>query len=263
MSRLFPTIRIADTTTITNHREIIGAIAALITSALIMLGLTGAGVVAAQSDTSSLDGPSLLTASSVRTVQAPRGTVISQGDPIYVGITECTVGYIDSTTGTAYTAGHCVEGADDPAHATVSLIANNGAKRLRFGTAKPHSNYNLHTRDRVVDGAAISPNRNVAMHNAITGNAPVLARDDIAVGDTLCAYGVASQRTRCAPITAINAHTITTDYAGTIKGDSGGPAWIVNADGTIRGIAGLASYAEQENGTFVTSNYVLLDSILR
>lgn len=262
MSRPFPSTRIADITTIANHREIIGAIAALITSALIMLGLTGAGIVAAQSETSSLDGPSLLTASSIRTVQAPRGTAISQGDPIYVGITECTIGYIDSTTATAYTAGHCVEGADDPAHATVSLITNNGAKRLRFATAKPHSNYNLRARDRVVDGAVINPNRNVALHNTITGNAPVLARDNIAVGDMLCAYGAASQRTRCAPITAVNAHTITTEYTGTTKGDSGGPAWIINADGTIRGIAGLTSYIEQENSTFVTSNYVLLDSML-
>ena len=145
----------------------------------------------------------------------------------------------------------------------MSLITNNGAKRLRFATAKPHSNYNLHARDRVVDGAAITPHRNVAMRNTITGNAPVLAHNDIAIGDMLCAYGAASQRTSCAPITAVNAHTITTDYAGTIKGDSGGPAWIINADGTTRSIAGLASYIEQENGTFVTSNYVLLDSMLR
>ena len=260
MSQKFPFTNISD---ITVHREIIGMIAALITSVLIMLGLTGAGVVAAESDMSSLDGPSLLTASSVRTIQAPRGTVISQGDPIYVGTTTCTVGYIDTATDTAYTAGHCVEGANDPTHAAVSLITNNGAKRLRFATAKPHSNYNLHARDRVVDGAAITPHRNVAMRNTITGNAPVLAHNDIAIGDMLCAYGAASQRTSCAPITAVNAHTITTDYAGTIKGDSGGPAWIINADGTTRSIAGLASYIEQENGTFVTSNYVLLDSMLR
>lgn len=188
--------------------------------------------------------------------------MISQGDPIYVGTTTCTVGYIDTATDTAYTAGHCVEGANDPAHTNVSLITNNGAKRLRFGTAKPHSNYNLHARDRVVDGAAITPHRNVAMRNAITGNAPVLAHDNIAVGDMLCTYGAASQRTSCASITTIGTHTIATEYTGTTKGDSGGPAWIINEDGTIRGIAGLASYIEQENGTFVTSNYVLLDSIL-
>lgn len=61
MTRPFPSVRIADIANITNHREIIGAIAALITSVCVVLGLTGAGIVAAQSETSSLDGPSLPT----------------------------------------------------------------------------------------------------------------------------------------------------------------------------------------------------------
>lgn len=189
---------------------------------------------------------------------APAKTAVSQGDHILVGNTHCTLSYIDIERNLGYTAGHCAENTDQN---PVQVVLIKDGTRQRIGTASFVPGYNPTSVDRDIDAAVITFEREYNLSNDITHNVPVLTPDDIHVGDSVCAYGAATRTDNCSRIVEIDTHTFTASYAGTQLGDSGGPAWIVDDNGAVRGIAGLTSYVSPgDNGKFKSSTFTFLTS---
>ena len=189
---------------------------------------------------------------------APAGTTVRQGDHILVGDTHCTLSYIDIEKNIGYTAAHCAENTDQN---PVQVVLVKDGTYQRIGTASFVDGYNPASVDRDVDAAVITFEREYDLANDITNTAPILTPDEIHVGDTVCTYGAVTHTNNCSRIFEVDTHTFTASYAGTRLGDSGGPAWIVDDNGVVRGIAGFTSYiSPDDNGKFKSSTFTFLTS---
>lgn len=199
-------------------------------------------------DMSSIGSSTLapLTGSSGMQETLGKAATINQGDFIDMGLSRCTVGYIDHTANRIYIAGHCAE-------SDTYTARFNGAPLGKF-TRVDHS-----VRDGFrdsVDVGYITPYKNVTLgENTHTGNAPVLAANAVKEGDMLCFYGGRSKHKRCDNISAVDDYYITlrgTSSDGNhdlLSGDSGGPAWLVGAAGEVRGIVAVASHTSGNPAT--------------
>lgn len=233
-----------------NPTEILGLIGSILSTILAIVGtLLGAAY-----------GPDV-TGSSLHdtSVQiAPAGTKVRQGDHILVGNTHCTLSYIDTNSNVGYTAAHCAENTDQN---PVQVVLAKGGTHQRIGTASFVGGYNPNAKDRDVDAVVITFEREYDLSNDITRLAPVLSPDEVHVGDSVCTYGASTRTDNCSRVFEVGTHTFTASYAGTRLGDSGGPAWIVDDDGVVRGIAGLTSYiSPDDNGRFESSTFTFLTS---
>jgi hypothetical protein len=189
---------------------------------------------------------------------APAGTKVRQGDNILVGDTYCTLSYIDINNNVGYTAAHCAENTDQN---PVRVVLVKDGIHQQIGTASFVDGYNPTSVDRDIDAAVITFEREYDLSNDITHLAPVLAPSEVHVGDSVCTYGATTHTENCSRIFKVDTHTFTASYAGTRLGDSGGPAWIVDDNGVVRGIAGLTSYiSPDDNGTFKSSTFTFLAS---
>ena len=233
-----------------NQAELLGLIGSILGTVLAIVG-TLLGVAY---------GPDI-TGSSVRDTPvqvAPTGTTVRQGDHILVGDTHCTLAYVDAEKRVGYTAGHCAENTDQN---PVQVVLIKNGTRQRIGTASFVDGYNPNANDRNVDAVVITFEREYDLANDITHLTPVLAPSEVHVGDRVCTYGATTRTNNCSRIFEIDTHTFTASYAGTRSGDSGGPAWIVDDNGVVRGIAGLTSYiSPDDNGRFESSTFTFLTS---
>ena len=233
-----------------NTTELLGLIGSILGTALVIAStLLGAAY-----------GPDV-TGSSFRDTPvqvAPAGTKVRQGDHILVGNTHCTLSYIDTNSSVGYTAAHCAENTNQN---PVQVVLVKGGTRQRIGTASFVDGYNPNAKDRDVDAVVITFEREYDLSNDITRLAPVLSPSEVHVGDSVCTYGATTRTDNCSRIFEVGTHTFTASYAGTRLGDSGGPAWIVDDNGTIRGIAGLSSYiSPDDSGRFESSTFTFLIS---
>ena len=189
---------------------------------------------------------------------APAGTKVRQGDHILVGNTHCTLSYVDTNNNVGYTAGHCAENTNQN---PVQVVLIKDSTRQRIGTASFVPGYNPNAKDRDVDAVAITFESEYDLSNDITSDAPVLRPDEVRVGDHVCTYGATTRTDNCSRIFEVDTRTFTASYAGTRLGDSGGPAWIVDDNGVVRGIAGLTSYiSPDDDGRFESSTFTFLTS---
>lgn len=188
-----------------------------------------------------------------------RPVTVNQGDYIDVGLTRCTVGYIDHAANRIYTAGHC---ANDNTY-----TARLDNKPLgRFRTIKAEGSLSTH-----LDVGYIIPHKNVTLGENIYTTNTVLSANDIHFGDTLCSYGGRSKTTQCAEIESLNdlyASTRGTSNDGSydmLSGDSGGPAWITNPDGTPKGLVGFNSHitGDGETGAVSWNSYSIFGTYLK
>lgn len=156
------------------------------------------------------------------------GIALAQGDVIYTQNAACTAGYINPETRTLYIAGHCGKNGE--------VVYNSKGQKL--GTLKSH----------YPDGSAVSRHDigTVALGewvidqgNTFSGDNHVLATD-IAPHDTLCSYSTRQAQVLCGEVIDVDDTVIVTERrAGGMPGDSGGPSWILNPDGSPKGFAGI------------------------
>lgn len=184
---------------------------------------------------------------------------VNQGDYIDVGLTKCTVGYIDHAADRIYTAGHC---ANDNTY-----TARLDNKPLgQFRTVKEEGTLSSH-----LDVGYIIPHNNVTLGKNTYTTDTVLDENDIHLGDTLCSYGGRSKTIQCA-----NIESLTDLYASTrgtagggaydmLSGDSGGPAWIINPDGSPKGLVGFNSHisGDGQTGAVNWNSYGIFNTYLK
>lgn len=186
-----------------------------------------------------------------------RPVTVNQGDYIDAGLTKCTVGYIDHTANRIYLAGHCMSD-------NTYVARKDNIPLGRFVSPK-----RTDTLSKNVDVGYIEPHNHVTLGENIYSGDTVLTPDDVHVNDTLCSYGGRTREIICAPISNINSYAIYTKgtaEGGTAdmqSGDSGGPAWIRNEDGSVRGFVGINSHTRgnpqtgesYKNGYAIFSNF--------
>lgn len=237
-----------------NQAELLGLIGSILGTILAIVGaLLGVAYGPDITGSSSRD-----TTGDASVQVAPAETAVRQGDHILVGNTHCTLSYVDAANNIGYTAGHCAENTDQ--NPVQVILIKDGAYQ-RIGTASFVDGYNPKAFDRTVDAVAITFERTYDLANDITHAAPILTPDEVHVGDTVCTYGATTRTENCSRIFEVDTHTFTASYAGTRLGDSGGPAWIVDDNSAIRGIAGFTSYiAPDDNGEFESSTFTFLTS---
>lgn len=169
-----------------------------------------------------------ITHEDTRHANTPVATV-SQGTRIApTSNTACTVGYVDAATHTAYTAAHCfTHTGQTTAH------VRQGRTLVPIGTAR--------LSDGDVDIAVIELNDNVAIgDNAYSGDT-TLEREHVRADDKICSYGSTSKRTDCMGVFALSDTEIYSTTRARVKGDSGGPVWLTDAAGNVKGLIGIHS----------------------
>ena len=157
-------------------------------------------------------------------------TGVAPGMRITVGPhgTECTLGPV-LADGTAFTAGHCVAGADnddrqapvfDATGARIGELA--GDRNLYLG------GYGMFGGDAVA--VTLDPGFLTDI-GGVLPTGPVADPRELTTADTVCSWGASSGET-CGNLTA--ADGVTFNYtAPSAGGDSGGPVYRVNDDGTV------------------------------
>lgn len=156
------------------------------------------------------------------------GITLAQGEVIYTQNATCTAGYIDPDTRTLYIAGHCGKNGE--------VVYNSKGQKL--GTLI--SGYR--------DGSTVSRNDIgtvklgewvINQGNTFSGDNHVAPRD-IAPHDTVCSYSTRQTQVLCGEVIDVDDTVIVTERrAGGIPGDSGGPSWVLNPDGSPKGFAGV------------------------
>lgn len=152
---------------------------------------------------------------------------VHPGMEVRQGTTLCTLGYVDVTSRTAYTAGHC---------------RNAGPVTDREGNVIGHQ---TSFRDNTPDGTTVSTDHLISDWQAIAllpeimvgnvlPNGKVLFYDPAVVpapGQQVCHFGVVTGES-CGTVEAVNNGWFTmANGVVSQKGDSGGPVYALTADG--------------------------------
>lgn len=182
-------------------------------------------------------------------IQSPdpvwRGSV-TQGDRIAIySVTDgwhgCTLGYANPETRVGYTAAHC-EGQNFGVGSEVHV---NG---VAVGVMTPLPAYSEYGDQD--DIARIDFYDDIEIIGNIYSGDHIVSRDQIRLGMQTCSYGSTTSSIVCAPVMD---YTDGPDTFGTgfpvLRGDSGGPVWLTDANGNSLGLAGLHhGIMENENG---------------
>ncbi|KAA0074194.1 hypothetical protein CIW52_34730 [Mycolicibacterium sp. P9-64] len=161
------------------------------------------------------------------TAYADPGVVVFPGMEIRQDTNQCTVGFVDMATRTAYTAGHC---------------RGSGAVGDKFGNLVGHQAI---YRDNTPDGATVATDHLIAdwetislapevvVNNVLPGGR-VLVTDPAVVpqvGQQVCHFGVITGES-CGTVEAVNNGWFTmANGVVSQKGDSGGPVYVPTDDG--------------------------------
>lgn len=170
---------------------------------------------------------------------APRGTVVQQGDAIrtdnVLTYGQCTLGYVDKRARVGYTAGHCGLAGQPVLNTRMQIIGYFESSTLITRKANLYVDYagqifpelaKYTYRGPLKDMARIRFVPGVSLAgNPLSGDRIVPLRE-IRGGDKVCATGVASRRVSCGTVQHVHGQTIFAHHNGLRNGDSGGPAWI-------------------------------------
>lgn len=159
--------------------------------------------------------------------------VLHQGDVIHNGATSCTLSYIDTHSRTAYTAAHCV----DYDYATTTTIRNVVMYGYVDNTSVPIGTARIDTQHYDLARITLSDNV-IAGDNVYSGDA-LITIDEMQPGDKVCNYGARSKVSACGDIVNSTPGVYYTSHNHLTKGDSGGPTWVVDAHGTVKGYIGV------------------------
>ncbi len=160
----------------------------------------------------------------------------------------CTLGFLatgEDGTHYAFTAGHCASGGD------AVMVYKTAGNYLRVGQfAQSVNDTGRFGQDdiAIVRLEANTPqDTRVLSRRPVEGVAPM-----VAVGDTLCFYGVASGL-RCGPVapTSPNPLSMVAFKAVSEHGDSGAPVYLIGADGLATAVGILQGHSD--DGTVVAT----------
>lgn len=181
---------------------------------------------------------------------------INQGDPIFLGNSLCTAGFIDRENNRIWTAGHChVHGA------TVTNRWRQKVGTLVYRWSDVQSNLNKGLTGAELNEAIFRffpydlayvelSDPSAAGHNVFSGDR--VYRPE--VGDTMCRWGVTTKRITCGPVLKTDSQLIYGGDLASKPGDSGGPTW-VPGKGYIGQTLGIRS-AKLHDGTVASSALV-------
>ncbi|MDO5098115.1 MAG: hypothetical protein Q4D85_05085 [Corynebacterium sp.] len=181
---------------------------------------------------------------------------INQGDPIYLGNSVCTAGFIDRENNRIWTAGHCHDHG-----ATVTNRWRQKVGTLVYRWSDVESNLNKGLTGAELNEAIFRffpydlayvelSNPAAAGQNGFSGDR--VYRPE--VGDTMCRWGDTTKQITCGPVLKLDSQLI---YGGNLSskpGDSGGPTW-VPGKGYIGQTLGIRS-AKLYDGTVAASALV-------
>jgi hypothetical protein len=172
---------------------------------------------------------------------APLATVLvtpvnadaAPGVPVYPGMevrqdtNQCTLGYVDIQTHTAFTAGHC-RGSGTVGDRDGNVIGH----QTLFRDNTPNG-ATVATDHLIADWEAIQLAPDVAVNNILPGGR-VLVVDPTVVpqqGQRVCHFGVITGES-CGTVDAVNNGWFTmTNGVVSQRGDSGGPVYVLTDDG--------------------------------
>jgi hypothetical protein len=161
------------------------------------------------------------------TANADPGVVVFPGMEIRQDTNQCTVGFVDMATRTAYTAGHC---------------RGSGSVGDKFGNVVGHQAI---FRDNTPDGATVATDHLIAdwetialapevvVNNVLPGGRVLVADPTVLPqpGQRVCHFGVITGES-CGTVDAVNNGWFTmANGVVSQKGDSGGPVYVPTDDG--------------------------------
>lgn len=192
--------------------------------------------------------PSPWSTDSIYAEDAPYVTM-SQGDKIQTLTSGCTLSYVDKETRTGYTAAHCIgdRRTTDIAQrrTAIPLWGVHEGKPTYIGEAIMATN--------VTDLAIVKFADNVVIgDNIYSGN--TMFTGELDTDDYICRYGAQSRISACTPYYFTNNDTVYAQDEYLIPGDSGGPSWVSDAEGNLKGYLGVyAGSAYASGGDFTTT----------
>lgn len=179
-------------------------------------------------------------------VPVPSGpsVAVNQGDRISINNegSICTLGYVDHANHTAYTAAHCLDtDRDATTRETNIAIYNTTQPRRIIGYATVAANYGS-VPYYAHDVAKITLLDDViAGTNTYSGDTVIGPGDINTATDRVCRYGATSTTVYCDPISRTNELHIISASKHLIPGDSGGPTWITDNTGAVKGFIAIHS----------------------
>lgn len=225
--------------------QIAGTLIPVIMTALVLIGGIVGITSSSKSDGSSIDGyegssisdmiPEIeipgLNGNSGSDADQDQEIVLNQGDQIFYSEGyNCTLAYIDVLNKVAYTAAHCGLGTDN-------VIRNSRGQIIGKATPDPSYIDGKHNQEPEIDIATISLNDNVIGSNIYSGDT-ITDLADVNVGDEICTYGKTTNEVLCGNVVALPSwQNLIVSNLQTSRGDSGGPVWMKNSDGTTSFVA--------------------------
>lgn len=193
---------------------------------------------------------------------APRGTVVNQGDrimtPVLANLT-CTLGYVDRRAGVAYTAGHCGFAGAAIANTRGQIIGYFEASNMLASVYTIPVAYAAEFMPSLRPQVSAGPTADIARIRFVPGVVAgantfsgdrIVPLQEVRRGDKLCAVGSQSRRVSCGSVDRVNGDATFAFHRGLIPGDSGGPSWIPGkgfvgvTSGTYANMAGMEGARE-------------------
>lgn len=182
----------------------------------------------------------------------PGPTPVASADPVLVfpgmeihqGTQRCTLGYVDPELRVAFTAGHCR--GDGP----VTDKDNHAIGNLATFRDNTPAGANINPDQAIVDYELVFLVEDTPANNVLPDGRSLKSVPDrgVSPGDAVCHFGVATGES-CGTVDSVNNGWFTmTNGVVSKKGDSGGPIYVLDADGT----AGMVGIFNSTWGNFPT-----------
>lgn len=184
-----------------------------------MLAVASAAAIATLSFAVALGSPLAL---------ASPGTLVYPGMEVRQGTAVCTLGFVDLSTRTVFTAGHCRGGGGSVTDRDGNVIG-----QPTFFRDNTPNGATVSTDHQISDWEAIALSPDVQLNNVLPGGR-VLTFDPSVVpqqGQRVCHFGVVTGES-CGTVEAVNNDWFTmANGVVSQKGDSGGPVYVLTDDG--------------------------------
>lgn len=174
-------------------------------------------------------------------IDLPAATAVGPGSGIYIQYADgsggmgCTAGFLVRTsTGKAgvLTAGHCNR-PGQPSKVTMNVAGI--LPYTTVGTFSHTVSEGVHSEQHDI-GLVLLDGENVPQTSAIGASLPVSGvATTLQIGQELCKFGMGTGEATCGPITEITGSKVVFLAPGRC-GDSGGPVYLDQGDGTVRAV---------------------------
>ncbi|GBG38464.1 S1 family peptidase [Mycobacterium montefiorense] len=174
-------------------------------------------------------------------IALPASTAAGPGAGIYVEYADgsggmgCTAGFLVRTsTGEAglLTAGHC-----NRPHTPSKVVMNLGGilPYAKLGTFARTVSEGVHNEQHDI-GLIVLDGDNVPRSSAVATTLPITGvTTDLSIGQELCKFGMSSGEAECGPVLDVTESKVSF-LAGGQCGDSGGPVYLIQNDGTATAV---------------------------